>query len=553
LTAGRAPGENGGAAREDDVGAAYDAIVVGAGHNGLTAAAYLARAGLRTLVLERRAQVGGASATEEVWPGFKLQTAAYTYSLMRPVVVRELELARHGLEVIAYDPSLFLPFPDGRYLCLWSDHARTLAEIARFSRKDAEAWERVEALFSRIARFVEPLLDQPPPDLTSLHPRDLFGLLKLAARARGLGSRDLYACVRLLQQSAADFLDEHFESEQVKVALGLFSIIGTYGGPRTPGTAYVLLHHVMGTAAGNVGASVWGFVRGGMGMVGEAIAGAARAAGAEIRTGVSVERILVEGGRATGVALATGEEIRAARVLSNADPKRTFLTLVEERELPPEFVTAVQHFRSEGTSAKVNLVLSELPDWKAVPGTEVGFQHRGVMDIAPSLDYLERAWDECKYGWYSGRPYCDIAIPSVHDASLCPPGYHSCSVFVQYAPYHLRESSWEAEREKLGDVVIDTIAEYAPNIRDAIVHRQVLSPWDLEQRFGLTHGNIFHGEITPDQILFLRPVPGWARYRTPVPGLYLCGAGTHPGGGVMGACGRNAAREVLRDARLRLR
>jgi phytoene dehydrogenase-like protein len=290
-----------------------------------------------------------------------------------------------------------------------------------------------------------------------------------------------------------------------------------------------------------------------MGMVSEAIAAAARQAGADIRTGAEVLRILVEDGRAVGVALASGEEIRAARVLSNADPKRTFLTLVEERELPPEFVTSVRHFRSEGTSAKVNLVLSELPDWKAVPGKEVGFQHTGVMDIAPSLEYLERAWDECKYGWYSSRPYCDIAIPSVHDPTLCPPGYHSCSVFVQYAPYHLRESSWENEREKLGDVVIDTIAEYAPNIRDAIVHRQVLTPWDLEQRFGLTHGNIFHGEITPDQILFLRPVPGWARYRTPVPGLYLCGAGTHPGGGVMGACGRNAAREALRDAGYRLR
>ena len=527
----------------------YDAIVVGGGHNGLTAAAYLAGAGLRTLVLERRALLGGASATEEVWPGFKLQTAAYTYSLMRPVIVRELELRRHGLEVIAYDPSLFLPFPDGRHLCLWADHARTLAEIAKFSKRDAEAWERVEALFTRLARFLEPMLDRPPPDPGSNQPRDLFGMLSLAARARGLARRDLYQLVRLLQLSASDFLDEHFESEQVKAALGLFSIIGTYGGPRTPGTAYVLLHHVMGTAAGTAGASVWGFVRGGMGMVGEAIAAAARERGAEIRTESEVSRVLVSGGRVTGVALASGEEIHAPLVLSNADPKRTFLTLVEERDLEPDFLTDIRNFRIEGTSAKVNLVLSELPDWKAVPGKEVGFQHRGVMDIAPSLDYLERAWDECKYGWYSSRPYCDIAIPSVHDSSLCPEGYHSCSVFVQYAPYHLRESSWEEEREKLGDVVVDTIAEYAPNIRDAIVHRQVLSPWDLEQRFGLTHGNIFHGEITPDQIFFLRPAPGWARYRTPIDGLYLCGAGTHPGGGVMGACGRNAAREALRGRR----
>jgi phytoene dehydrogenase-like protein len=523
----------------------YDAVVVGAGHNGLTAAAYLARGGLRTLVLERRSMVGGASATEEVWPGFKLQTAAYTYSLMRPVIVRELELRRHGLEVIPYDPSLFLPFPDGRYLCLWSDRARTLQEIARFSKRDAEAYERVEALFLRLARFLEPLLDRPPPDPGSRRPRDLFGMLSLAARARGLARRDLYQLARLLQISAADFLDAHFESERVKAALGVFSIIGTYGGPRTPGTAYVLLHHVMGTAE-VVGASVWGYVRGGMGMVGQALAAAARERGAEIRTDAEVARILCRDRRVSGVVLASGEEIHAPLVLSNADPKRTFLGLVDERELDPDFLTDIRNFRIEGTSAKVNLVLSELPDWKAAPGTRVGFQHQGVMDIGPSLEYLERAWDECKYGWYSSRPYCDIAIPSVHDRTLCPEGYHSCSVFVQYAPYHLRESHWEQEREKLGDVVVDTIAEYAPNIRRAIVHRQVLSPFDLEQRFGLTCGNIFHGEITPDQIFFLRPVPGWARYRTPVEGLYLCGAGTHPGGGVMGACGRNAAGEVLR-------
>jgi phytoene dehydrogenase-like protein len=531
----------------------WDALVVGGGHNGLVAAAYLARSGLRTLVLERRPFVGGASVTEEVWPGFRLQTAAYTYSLMRPAIVRELELQRHGLRVIPYDPSLFLPFPDGRHLCLWADHARTLEEIAKFSKKDAAAYERVEALFTRIARFIEPMLDRPPPDPHSSRPGDLVGLLTLAARARGLDRRDLYQLIRLLQISAQDFLDEHFESEQVKVALGLFSIIGTYGGPRTPGTAYVLLHHVMGTASDTPGASVWGYVRGGMGGVSDAIAAAAREAGARIRTDAEVLRILARNGRVEGVALASGEEIRAPLVLSNADPKRTFLGLVDPSDLDEEFLGDVRSYRIEGTSAKVNMVLSELPDWTAVPGREVGFQHRGVMDIAPSLEYLERAWDECKYGWYSSRPYCDIAIPGVHDASLCPPGFHSCSVFVQYAPYHLRESDWETEREKLGDVVVDTIAEYAPNIRNAIVHRQVLSPWDLEQRFGLTHGNIFHGEITPDKILFLRPVPGWARYRTPLAGLFLCGAGTHPGGGVMGACGRNAAREALRSLRRRMR
>jgi len=530
----------------------YDAIVLGGGHNGLTAAAYLARNGLSTLVLERRPMVGGAAVTEELWPGFKLTTASYTCSLMRPVIVRELELKRHGYDLIGFDPGMFIPFPDGRHICLWADHDRTLQEIAKFSNKDAKAYDEVIGLFTRLARFIEPMLDQPPPDPTSNRPRDLIAMLTLAAKARGLARRDLYQLIRLMQISAADFLDERFESEAIKCALGAFSIIGTYGGPRTPGTAYVLLHHVMGTSE-TVGAAAWGFVRGGMGGLSNAIASAAREQGAEIRTDAEVGRILVNDGRARGVALKNGEEIEASLVVSNADPKRTFLNLVEQRHLDSDFLTDIRNFRIEGTSGKVNMVLSELPNWKAVPGLQPGFQHTGASDVCPSLEYLERAWDDCKYGWYSRRPFCDIEIPSLYDRSLCPEGYHVCSVFVQYAPYHLRESNWENEREKFGDTVIDAIAEYAPNIRKAIVHRQVLSPWDLEQRFGLTCGNIFQGEITPDQIFCMRPVPGWAQYRTPVDRLYLCGAGTHPGGGVMGACGRNAAREVLRDLGRRMR
>jgi len=530
----------------------YDAIVVGGGHNGLTAAAYLARNGLRTLVLERRKVVGGAAVTEEVWPGIRLNTASYTCSLMRPAVLRDLELGRHGFELLPFDPSIFIPLPDGRYICLWADHERTLREIAKFSPKDAKAYEHFENLFLRLARFIVPMLDQPPPDPGSSRPRDLIGMLTLAARAKGLPRRDLYQLIRLMQLSAADLLDEHFESEAIKAALGAFCIIGTYGGPRTPGTAYVLLHHLMG-AAETVGAAAWGFVRGGMGMVSEAIASAAREKGAEIRTDAEVERILVNDGRARGVALRNGEQIEASVVLSNADPKRTFLKLVEERHLDSDFLADIRRFRIEGTSAKVHLALSELPQWQGAPKLDNGLPCPPLCDVCPSLEYLERAWDDCKYGRFSRRPFCDMAIHSLLDRALCPEGMHVASIFVQYAPYHLNGSTWEQEREKLGDAVVDAIAEYAPNIRRAIVHREVLSPWDLEQRFGLTYGNIFQGEITPDQIFFLRPVPGWAQYRTPVDRLYLCGAGTHPGGGVMGACGRNAAREVLRDLGRRMR
>src|SRR5687768_13247660 len=523
----------------------HDAIIIGGGHNGLVCAAYLARAGKRVLVVEQRERIGGAAVTEEVFPGFKFSVFSYVVSLLRPEIIRDLDLPRHGLHILPLESTL-TPLPgDGKaggYLAQWNDHDQNRRELARHSLRDAEAYEQFGRLMYQMARAVKPILGMVPPDPASLRPRDLAGLLRLGSHFRGLGAGQFNALSKLLTMSSADYLDEWFETEALKATKAASGIVGTLLGPRSPGTAYVLLHHYMGEIDGVFRA--WGFARGGNGSVSGAIAAAARAFGAEIRTGAPVARVLVDGGRATGVALASGEEIRAKTVVSGADPRRTFLDLVGPEHLPDDFVEGIRRFRFRGASGKVNLALAELPDFTCLPGR--GPHLRGAVSISPSVDYLERAYDEAKYGEFSRRPYMDIVIPSMIDPAMAPPGRHVMSIFVQYAPYHLNGGWTDAKREAFGDTVIDTLAEYAPNIKSAILHRQVITPADIERTVGLSEGNIFQGELNLQQMFFLRPAPAWAQYRTPIRGYYQCGSGTHPGGGVMGAPGRNAAMAILK-------
>jgi phytoene dehydrogenase-like protein len=522
----------------------FDVIIVGAGHNGLVTAAYLARAGRKVLVLESRELVGGCAVTEEIWPGYKISTASYLSSLLQEKVVRDLELARFGYKVDAKDPAFFSPFPDGRHFFMWQDRAKTLAEIAKFSQRDAEAYPKYEDHLERLAQVAESLLLTTPPDFPPHGVGDFIEYLKLAGRLRGLTKPEIVGLVKIFTQSAADFLDTWFESEQVKVTLATDGVIGANGGPRSPGTAYILLHHCMGGVNGHRG--LWGFVRGGMGAVSNAIADSARSKGAVIRTNSPVEKIVVRQGRAQGVVLQGGEEIAGKVVASNLDPKKTFLDLLNPADLDPEFLHGIRQFRSEGTSLKMNLALRGLPQFTAFPETP-GPQHRATMHICPSVEYIEHAWDDAKYGRPSRSPLIEMTIPTMYDPSLAPEGHHIMGIFLQYAPYTLANSTWDQEREPYAERILDVIEEYCPNIRQIVVERQTLTPLDLERRFSITGGNIFHGEMSLDQMFVLRPVAGWARYRTPIKGLYLCGSGAHPGGGVMGAPGHNAAREMLRD------
>ena len=520
----------------------YDAIVVGGGHNGLVCAAYLARASKRVLVLERREQVGGAAVSEEIFPGFTYSVFSYAVSLLRPEIIRELELPRHGLHILPLQSTL-TPLPNGDYFAQWSDPDQNRRELARHSPRDAEAYDEFALLMHEMARTVKPLLAIVPPDPASFAPRDLIELARLGSYLRGLGARKFHALTKLLTMSAADYLDEWFETEALKATKSASGIIGTLLGPRSPGTAYVLLHHYMGEIDGAFRA--WGFAKGGNGSVSEAIAGAARAFGAEIRTQAPVARVLIDNDRAVGVVLESGEEIRAKLVVSNTDPRRTFLDFVGANHLPADFVAAVQRIRFRGSSGKVNLALSEVPNFTCLPGA--GPHLRGAISISPSIAYLEQAYDEAKYGEFSRRPYLDIIIPWMIDPGMAPPGKHVMSIFVQYAPYHLNGGWTEARRQAFGDAVVDTLAEYAPNLKSSILHRQVIPPADIERMVGLSEGNIFQGELSLQQMFFLRPVPAWARYKTPIRALYLCGASTHPGGGVSGANGRNAARQILKD------
>ncbi len=520
----------------------YDALIIGGGHNGLVAAAYLARAGKRTLVLERRHLIGGAAVSEEIFPGFTFSVFSYVVSLLRPEIIRDLELPKHGLHILPLE-STVTPMNNGDYLAGWGDADQTRREVYRHSPKDAEAMVELGRLMHHMAMAVKPILGMIPPDPTSMAPSDLAGMLKLGGHMRSLGPERFHALYKLMTMSSADYLDEWYEFETLKATKSASGIIGTFLGPRSPGSAYVLLHHYMGEIDGAFRA--WGFAKGGTGGISNSIGRAAESFGATIRTNAAVKQVLVRGGKAVGVVLDSGEEIKAPIVVSGLDPRRTFLDLVESKELPDDLLETVRRFKFRGSSGKVNLALSELPNFTCMPG--VGPQHRGAFSISPDMDYLERAYDDAKYGEFSKNPYMDIVIPSMIDPGMAPPGKHVMSVFVQYAPYHLNGGWSDAKREAFGDAVVNTINRYAPNFKASILHRQVLTPLDIERMTGLSEGNIFQGELALQQLFFLRPAAAWAKYRTPIRGYYQCGAGTHPGGGIMGASGRLAAQKILAD------
>jgi phytoene dehydrogenase-like protein len=526
------------------VAVSYDAIVIGGGHNGLTHAAYLARAGKKVLVLERRHVLGGAAVTEEVFPGFKFSVCSYVVSLLRPEIIRDLDLPRHGLEILPLDGT-FTPMLSGDYLWRVNDHGKTHREIARHSRLDAEAYDEFGKAMQPMCHFVKPIMNMVPPDPTGFNPKDLSKLLFLARRFQKLASDDRYNLVQLMTMSAADFLDQWFETDVLKATMSASGIIGTFLGVRSPGTAYVLLHHYMGEIDGAFRA--WGFARGGTGGISNAIGDAAVEAGVEIRKEAGVAKIIVKNGRAVGVALVNGDELYGKVVSSSVDPRHTFIEFIDSNNLPGEFLDEVRRYKFRGSSGKVNLALDALPDFKCMPGP--GPHLRGAVSISPAVDYMEKAYDDAKYGMFSRRPYIDMVIPSLTDPSVAPPGKHVMSCFVQYAPYKLKPGlNWDQLKDDFGNTVIDTISEYAPNLKNIILHKQVLTPLDLERDFGLTEGNIFQGELSLEQLFFLRPVSGWARFRTQIKNLYMCGSATHPGGGIMGAPGRLSALEVLKDA-----
>jgi phytoene dehydrogenase-like protein len=523
--------------------AQYDAIIIGGGHNGLVTACYLAKARWKVLVLERRPLVGGACVTEEVFRGFKVSTAAYVNSLFRKEIIRDLKLADYGFAVLERNPSSFTPFPDGRSLLLGPDARLTHREIAKFSPHDAEVYPQYEAMLERVAAVIEPTLTQTPPNLRRPGLRGLWRMFQLGRSFQKLGSH-MSEALEVLMGAARPLLDRWFESVELKATLATDAIIGAMAAPGMPGTAYVLFHHVMGETNGKRG--VWGYVQGGMGGLTQALARAARDLKVDIRCDTEVARILVQNGAVKGVALAGGQEFAAPAVASNADAEVTFTKLLDPAVLPEDFAQAVRRIDYSSASLKINVALTELPDFRAVPGTEAGPQHRGTIHICPDLDYIERAFDDAKYGRPSGQPILECTIPSVVDPSVAPPGKHLMSMFIQYAPYKLREGHWDKLKDDFADRCFDLLNEYAPNFKRSVLARQVLTPLDLERTFGLTGGNIFQGAMSLNQLFFCRPVPGFADYRTPIRGLYLCGSAAHPGGGVMGAAGWNAAREMMR-------
>ncbi len=528
----------------------HDAIIIGAGHNGMICAAYLAKAGRSVLVLESRDLVGGATVTEELNPGFKYTVCSYVVSLLRPHIISDLELPRFGFELLPLDGTLTPSKNGDPYLMRWHDSAATRLELMRHCARDAEAYEAFGKRMFHMGMAVRDILGTAPPDPTSLAPGNLARMAKVG-RGFGRHGRHLYDLAKLMTMGSADYVEQFFETPALLGSLSASGIIGTFAGPRSPGSAYVMLHHYMGEIDGQFRA--WGLPRGGMSGVAEAIAASARSFGAEIRTQAAVDHVLVEGGRAKGVVLAeSGEEIRGRVVASSCDPRLTFGKLVPAEHLDDDFRAKISRYRFRGSSGKVNLSLDALPEFTCLKEAgkspeEMRVHLGGAISISPSIDYLERAYDDSKYGRFSRRPYMDMVIPSLIDPTMAPPGKHVMSMFVQYAPYHLAEGDWHEQREAFGDTVIDTLAEYAPNIKDIILHRQVVTPLDMEETFGLTEGNIFHGELTLEQLFFLRPAPGYIGYESPVKSLYLCGSGAHPGGGVMGAPGHLAAQSILNE------
>ncbi|HEX5015730.1 MAG TPA: NAD(P)/FAD-dependent oxidoreductase [Candidatus Limnocylindrales bacterium] len=520
----------------------YDAIVIGGGHNGLTNASYLAKSGLRVLVLERRHLVGGAAITEELRPGFWFTTFSYALSLLRPDIIHELELTKHGFMPILM-PSTFCPKEDGDYLLLGQDHGENLKEIARHSKRDADAYEAFNHDVGKVCQAIKPLLDMVPPDIFSDDPEELVALAALGGHFRKLDKKVLHDAVRLLTGSAADFLDDYFESDILKGYMASSAIIGTKVGPYSQGSGLVLLYHILGEHDGEFGA--WAFHKRGNGGFTQVLARAAESFGVEIKLESPVDHVITSGGRATGVALTDGTEFHAPVVVSALDPRRTFLELVEPRELPTDLVDAIERFRFQGTSAKVNFALDGYPEYPALKGRTD--QYRGFTNIGPSMEYLERAFDDAKYGWYSKRPYLDCAVQSAVDPDMAPPGKAVLSSFVQYAPYKLRESDWDTEKEHLGDTVQAVLESFFPGFGKLILQREVRTPLDIERTVGLSEGNIFAGEFLAPQMFFFRPAPGWSQYRTPIDGYYQCGSGTHPGGCVMGAPGKLAAGQILKD------
>jgi phytoene dehydrogenase-like protein len=520
----------------------YDAIIIGGGHNGLICAAYLAKAGRKVIVLERRHVLGGAAVSEEMYPGFTFSVASYVVSLFRPHIIRELELAKHGYEVIPMDCS-FLPLPNGDSLARWADGQRSRREIARFSRKDSEVYPEFSRVMTHMGKLAKAVIDHPAPNISSYKPKELSNLLRLGRAFQDLGSDLLHLNTKLITMSALDFLDQWFESDVLKAPMSVSGIIGTFQGIRSPGTAYVLLHHYMGQLDGAFRS--WGFSKGGTGGISMACARAAMSYGAEIRTEAPVQQALIKNGVATGVVLENGEEILARTVISNLDPNRTYLKMVGEKHLAPDVLKEIKRFKLRGSSGKVNLALDSVPEFSCRPGD--GDHIRGDIAIAPGIDYLEKAYDQAKYGEFSTRPYINAVIPTLTDPTLAPPGKHILSCFVQYAPYHIKEGAenWPKYREAFGDTVVDTLAEYIPGLREKIIYRQVLTPWDLEQKMGLTEGNIFQGELSLEQLLFQRPMADFSQYKTSIPKLWMCGSGTHPGGGIMGASGELCAKTML--------